>query len=552
MYVIVWHIINTIHLKKRAYKTRKPQLQFDVLGCLVLNGKLTKGETESLLQRGTHSEIIKAFSKLESKGSIEKIRKYKKGRGRKQWYYKITEEGVKQLIEFDPHPLKFWKILFGYSYHKDKGLTMEEVDSYYNLSLEKFLKYKYADAYGILDYFDEMCEQWLYKTILKEDKLEVEQKVIEVLAIYPGITFKELVERTGSSEYEVEKCLMTFSSLQSYLLTLKQLGDIPLNSREIKKHHDLRWHILLHNIVVVERGSSNRDVRYKLSLFGIILALAIVSQEYRYRLKHGLHYHNLRFADYYDKIAYNYKHKLPLIFGKWNLLKKTLKLLSVYNLYMILDKHIRTAKLDTVIRGGNKELVESLKKIADHNYESILELYTSGIRVGYFSSSRQNRYPRVGNGDQENLSKDYLINNDIDLRSEIGPDKIHNLRKKLDEIALVVQPQLIAHRYIGRSYLENINFRMISMWFEEQLTKEITALYYLQLYSDYAFQMIRHLQPFAISYFDLPNSKPKESLSLLFKNDVNKPLLSGWFYNLIDEINNLQKEIYNALPKRPT
>ena len=118
--------------------------------------------------------------------------------------------------------------MFGYSYHKDKGLTMEEVDSYYNLSLEKFLKYKYADAYGILDYFDEMCEQWLYKTILKEDKLEVEQKVIEVLAIYPGITFKELVERTGSSEYEVEKCLMTFSSLQSYLLTLKQLGDIPL------------------------------------------------------------------------------------------------------------------------------------------------------------------------------------------------------------------------------------------------------------------------------------------------------------------------------------
>ena len=101
--------------------------------------------------------------------------------------------------------------------------------------------------------FDEMCEQWLYKTILKEDKLEVEQKVIEVLAIYPGITFKELVERTGSSEYEVEKCLMTFSNLL-ILLTLKQLGDIPLDSREIKNIDYLRWHILLHNIVVVERG----------------------------------------------------------------------------------------------------------------------------------------------------------------------------------------------------------------------------------------------------------------------------------------------------------
>jgi hypothetical protein len=69
-----------------------------------------------------------------------------------------------------------------------------------------------------VNYFDEMCDHWLHKAILNKNKLTVEQKVIEVLAVYPGISLKELVEKTDSSEYEVKTCLMTFT-LESYSQT---------------------------------------------------------------------------------------------------------------------------------------------------------------------------------------------------------------------------------------------------------------------------------------------------------------------------------------------
>ena len=136
--------------------------------------------------------------------------------------------------------------------------------------------------------------------------------------------------------------------------------------------------------------------------------------------------------------------------------------------------------------------------------------------------------------------------------SEIDPDKIHSLREKLDEIKLVLQPFLVAYQYPTTNFLSSLNSRWLSIWFEGQFAKEITALYYLQLYSDYAFQMIQYLET-GLRYrnqFDLPDSGPKECLSLLLKNDVNKPLLSEWFYDLMEEISNHQKEIYNALPKR--
>ena len=49
-----------------------------------------------------------------------------------------------------------------------------------------------------MDIFDNMREQW-FQNILKSDKLNLEQKILEVLAIHPKLTFEELVEKTGES-----------------------------------------------------------------------------------------------------------------------------------------------------------------------------------------------------------------------------------------------------------------------------------------------------------------------------------------------------------------
>ena len=77
------------------------------------------------------------------------------------------------------------------------------------------------------------------------------------------------------------------------------------------------------------------------------------------KLKHGLYYNNVSFAEYYDKIASNYTDKLPFIFGKWKVLKNILRLYSAYNFDVVIDKEIRFRDYDkfSVIRGGNKELV---------------------------------------------------------------------------------------------------------------------------------------------------------------------------------------------------
>ena len=122
-------IINTIHLPEnnKWYVTRKPTLQSEILACLVLRGKQSKGMVESLLKHRTHADILNAFKKLENKCLIKRSELCNPlARGRRQYYYKITQEGLKVLITYDPHPLKFWKVLFGYNHHYDEGLTSDQ------------------------------------------------------------------------------------------------------------------------------------------------------------------------------------------------------------------------------------------------------------------------------------------------------------------------------------------------------------------------------------------------------------------------------------------
>ena len=72
------------------------------------------------------------------------------------------------------------------------------------------MKYKRPGFFNSLHFFDLMHE-WFRKTVLENYNLGVEQKVIEVLARYPGISFEELVQKTGVDEYEVKKCLINYT-----------------------------------------------------------------------------------------------------------------------------------------------------------------------------------------------------------------------------------------------------------------------------------------------------------------------------------------------------
>jgi len=106
----------------------------------------------------------------------------------------------------------------------------------------------------------------------------------------------------------------------------------------------------------------NQYQRYELSLVGILLILATLSlrrrkTEMRERV-------SISAEEHYNLIASNYQDKLPLIFGKWNLVKEALKrdfYPSILD-YLFLDKSEILSL--SVLLGGNKEIYDNIKSAA--------------------------------------------------------------------------------------------------------------------------------------------------------------------------------------------
>jgi predicted transcriptional regulator len=499
--------------------------------------------TKSFLGHGTHSEIIKAFNQLEQKGLIKKLSECKFSRGRKQYYYKITEKGIELLITDDPHPLKFWKILFGYCHYNDKGLTRDKINEFYNLFIQRYLKYKNTGFSFQLDIFDNTREQWLGKIKNNSDEITVDQSIIEVLAICPRITFEELAKKAGVTENEVKKCLANYT-LEAYNLLDDKTAYIHQNVTG-KKYNKKYWDFLLHNTIVSRRNNNTKV--YELSLFGIILALTVIRFKDQGKLGHQLYYQDLSLVEYYSKIAHNYKKKLPLIFGKWRLLTDILGLFSAYIFDVILDKEMRINDSDklSVIRGGNKELSDGAREIVYQTRQQIGALADMGMAVWLnyrlslpYEFKWQKKIPKV----------DYLLANDVDVNTHPELERTHGLKEKLDEIIWILNPLEEDH--------SQVEIGKFSGGLEKQLEDEITALYYFQLYFDYEFnarisESLGHYYSTNFTEFAPKSLWPKECLSLLMKNDVDKPLLSEWFYEWMEKINRLQTEIHNAVPKRP-
>ena len=147
------------------------------------------------------------------------------------------------------------------------------------------------------------------------------------------------------------------------------------------------------------------------------------------KLKVGLHYSDISFVDYYDKIAHNYQDKLPLVFGKWNLLKNVLKLFSAYNFDIVLSREMRSRDFDkiSITRGGNKELYDSIREIKLQTRLQLAEIanagrviwpmHIPGVPESYFT-------PNVEGGD-------YLMKNDINFHNKPNLRQVNVVSQKL-------------------------------------------------------------------------------------------------------------------------
>jgi hypothetical protein len=131
-------------------------------------------------------------------------------------------------------------------------------------------------------------------------------------------------------------------------------------------------------IVPIEEEAADRytyyhkNQKYELSLLGILLVMATISLN---RQKNGQR--TCPFAEEEcSAIVSNYHDKLPLILGKWNLLKDVLKhnfFSSVFD-YLFLDK-AEILSL-SVLLGGNKEIYDNIKSAALSTVSKYSKVYS--------------------------------------------------------------------------------------------------------------------------------------------------------------------------------
>ena len=174
---------NTGHLIKKAkwYKRKRPKLQIDILLLLTLRGKLTKGQAETILKK-RHEDVIDSFDILEEKGLIKKNEKYLFGRGRRQYPYKITNNGLQILITDEKTTsLSFWKMMYGYCNNSEKVINDNDIDKYFRLFLRNYFNYNNTNFMDLLDIFANMNKEWISNFVTSKKYLSAEQKVLETL-----------------------------------------------------------------------------------------------------------------------------------------------------------------------------------------------------------------------------------------------------------------------------------------------------------------------------------------------------------------------------------
>jgi predicted transcriptional regulator len=542
--------LNTIHLnnEERWYETKKPRLQIEVLACLALRGELSKGEVESILQNRYHADILLAFKKLEEGNRIHVSRFSRSGKGRKKKYYRITNEGLKLLITDTPDPESFWIAMIGFCYHNHREVPLSEIDVLYNSFVNRYLKYPSAYGHSFhVDLFNEMSDQWRQNIILNRTGIGCAQKILEVLAVRPGITLERLVDETGDSVGEVQKALSLYLPIFHKPF---EIGKEVKDARYIKRD----WKFFLHNTVTEGTDIKNALV-YELSLFGIMLVLTLIRHNDMDRLRHGMYYNNLTFQEYQNIIASKYKNKLPLVFGKWHLLIRTLKELSGYGFDIILDKESRLKRFGKPVSlGGNKEYYDAALAIIQHSRKQLDELQKKGLALYKTVITNQ-----LSNIERKNYEK-----------------KTEAIFYKILEISTILNPQTYDPGSFKEAFKETLKDpmtdkdaieRMGQLYslevIERMFARDITSLYYLNFHNKHEFQFIgpakyyskkgeesmdRILTKGSKKIHKQQNGGSVSELPLLSSNDILLTILADdkeirdWFSKWLEDLRNYQKE----------
>jgi hypothetical protein len=243
------------------------------------------------------------------------------------------------------------------------------------------------------DFFDKLVSLWFNDNLMncRQSKISLPQIILECLAYSGPMTLKQLIKRSNTKEKDVINILDNYSTKNDLSNPDNQIKGFQSNDASSVEMYQ---HFMRHTLIIIR--TTNLEVRYELSLFGIMLAMCIITYHYigidNHRFENinnttillpSLFYKNTTLEEFYDKIAYNYKDKLPLLFKKWAFLKAELGsslLFSGFNFLIYKNANLGNIR-NSIWLGGNKEFYDDLRSIANNARIKLYSIYEGGKKA---------------------------------------------------------------------------------------------------------------------------------------------------------------------------
>ena len=213
-----------------------------------------------------------------------------------------------------------------------------EFEEYYRQFENNYVGYSSIHGYFLQsNFFNNIVDQWLLDNNSKKVEssllsspplVKIGQIVLECLALNRLLTLQQLIEKSGLQQEQINRVLSKYSMQSNNFSS-------PLDKLAAKSQDDTETQrkvysdFIMHTLIVVNETSVS--LTYELSLFGVMLVIALV-RYYHIGIDTArcskldipdyipnLFYKDIDMSEYCDKMAYNYKEKIPRLFGKWDL-----------------------------------------------------------------------------------------------------------------------------------------------------------------------------------------------------------------------------------------
>jgi DNA-binding MarR family transcriptional regulator len=547
-------------LDTKWYKRKKPHLQIGILKSIASSGLASQKECTS--QFGYKpSTISDAFKILEDVDLIRwaNVPHFKKGVGRER-FYKLSPKGMLVVIDENPSPQEFWMAMIWYCSLNAKAVDKAEFNRYYDRFIQKSVgSFSLHSCFFLGDIFDSLFKKKWHRKLFgyqyvdqsrthgynyynnnnnnnKHPRTKQDYKVLECLLLNRQITIENIASLTQLPAQEIRKIL------NEYIVTpgsntYSNYANLFEGAYQSDKSIGVTLDFLNHLVVIPIK----KDEGQEKILLGVLLMLATKSLMRQRQEK------TFQYSDryYYNKIASTYPDKLPLIFGKWKLLKDALN----FDFFPSLFDHLFLDKSEisslSVLLGGNKEIYDNIRSDTLGKINKFLKVYDDGISA-VLSDGFSKKYRQKGGEHyqfiQEKLNEIEILLRYTNLKSfakyminkkrKSKPDfSAHVSLKEKDMPVWKVNEQLIDNHIQYNDDEKNINFEDDLRFIEKALADEFSFLLFIGLLRDNDYRSSDY--PLTTAFIT-PSPRlvyPKDFLMQIVRSDGDiRKKLKEWIY----------------------